>query len=507
MSKKETSGTVHIKAPFPWFGGKRRVAPLVWQRFGDVKNYVEPFMGSCAVLLGRPHYPFVENRIETINDLDCYLANIWRCIKYDPDQTAEYADNWVCEADLHARHRWCYDNHEFRHRMRTEPEYYDCKVGGYWLFGISSWIGDNWCRVKGAGMTGVTPHLSDAGNGINRALPPADHLEQKIPHLLSSGQGINRALPPCEGGKGLIPTDIKEAEDYVGCVPHLTNSGKGINRALPPADHLDQTIPHLLDSGKGINRALPPCEDDGIRAREQDSVPNLGDSGQGINRALPPADHLKQQLPHLTSGGQGINQSLPPANLQQQLPNLAHNNGMGCNRTQDISPTRCRTKEERLADLKQYMRKLQDRLRFVRVCNGDWMRVCSPTVTYRHGLTGLFLDPPYSLEKNRQANVYGELSKQGNLNADLTKFLLENQNIDGLRVAICGLEGEYDLPKKYWDCVEWMGNSGYADKTVNKNREKERIWFNKQCIDPNKRPVGRPRKDKDERSLFKPEDY
>ena len=398
---KASSGTVHIKAPFPWFGGKRRVAPLVWQRFGDVKNFVEPFMGSCAVLLGRPHYPFVENRIETINDLDCYLANIWRCIKYDPDQTAEYADNWVCEADLHARHRWCYDNHEFRHRMRTEPEYYDCKVGGYWLFGISSWIGDNWCRVKGAGKTGVTPHLTSGGQGIHKALPPADHLEQKVPHLLSSGQGINRALPP--------------------------------------------------------------CEDDGIRAREQDSVPNLGDSGQGINRALPP-------------------------NLQQQLPNLAHNNGIGCNRTQDISPTRCRTKDERLADLKQYMRKLQDRLRFVRVCNGDWKRVCTPTVTHRHGLTGLFLDPPYSIEKNKQTSVYGSMSKQHNLNDDMTEFLLENQNIDGFRIAICGLEGEYDLPNKYWECVEWMGNSGYADKTKNKNREKERIWFNKQCLGSNKQP-------------------
>ena len=43
-----------IKAPFPWFGGKSRVAPLVWERFGDVRNYVEPFMGSLAVLLGRP---------------------------------------------------------------------------------------------------------------------------------------------------------------------------------------------------------------------------------------------------------------------------------------------------------------------------------------------------------------------------------------------------------------------------------------------------------------------
>ena len=41
-----------LRAPFPWFGGKSRVAPLVWDRFGDVPNYVEPFFGSGAVLLG-----------------------------------------------------------------------------------------------------------------------------------------------------------------------------------------------------------------------------------------------------------------------------------------------------------------------------------------------------------------------------------------------------------------------------------------------------------------------
>lgn len=66
-----------LQAPFPWFGGKRKVAGLVWRRFGDVTNYVEPFFGSGAVLLGRP----AEHRrqVETVNDLDGYVANFWRC--------------------------------------------------------------------------------------------------------------------------------------------------------------------------------------------------------------------------------------------------------------------------------------------------------------------------------------------------------------------------------------------------------------------------------------------
>lgn len=50
-----------LKAPFPWFGGKRRVADVVWRAFGDVPNYVEPFAGSLAVLLGRPHDAKIES--------------------------------------------------------------------------------------------------------------------------------------------------------------------------------------------------------------------------------------------------------------------------------------------------------------------------------------------------------------------------------------------------------------------------------------------------------------
>ena len=37
-----------LKAPFPFFGGKSRVADNVWSRFGNVPNYVEPFAGSLV---------------------------------------------------------------------------------------------------------------------------------------------------------------------------------------------------------------------------------------------------------------------------------------------------------------------------------------------------------------------------------------------------------------------------------------------------------------------------
>jgi len=37
-------------APFPYFGGKRKIASVVWEYLGDPKTYIEPFFGSGAVL-------------------------------------------------------------------------------------------------------------------------------------------------------------------------------------------------------------------------------------------------------------------------------------------------------------------------------------------------------------------------------------------------------------------------------------------------------------------------
>ena len=62
-----------MKAPFPWFGGKSKAAPLIWSRLGaDCGNYIEPFFGSGAVWHGRPA---AFRGWATVNDLDGNLAN------------------------------------------------------------------------------------------------------------------------------------------------------------------------------------------------------------------------------------------------------------------------------------------------------------------------------------------------------------------------------------------------------------------------------------------------
>jgi hypothetical protein len=90
-----------LTAPFPYFGGKRRAAQLVWDALGDPGGYVEPFCGSAAVLLARPR--FTGRRVETLNDADGWLVNTWRAIQHAPDQVATHAHGPVTEIDYHAR--------------------------------------------------------------------------------------------------------------------------------------------------------------------------------------------------------------------------------------------------------------------------------------------------------------------------------------------------------------------------------------------------------------------
>ena len=93
-----------LAAPFPYFGGKRRAAPRIWQALGDPSGYVEPFAGSAAVLLARP--AFCGRRVETINDADGWLVNAWRAIQLSPADVAAHAWGPVCEIDYHARLAW-----------------------------------------------------------------------------------------------------------------------------------------------------------------------------------------------------------------------------------------------------------------------------------------------------------------------------------------------------------------------------------------------------------------
>ena len=133
-----------LKQPFPYFGGKSRAAPDVWRRFGDIKNYVEPFFGGGGVLLNRP--TVTPNQIETVNDIDCLLVNFWRAAKLHPRKLAAVADYPISELDLHARHAWLFEQTDaIATKMIAEPAWCDPQVAAWWVWGISQWSGSGWC--------------------------------------------------------------------------------------------------------------------------------------------------------------------------------------------------------------------------------------------------------------------------------------------------------------------------------------------------------------------------
>ena len=322
--------SIGYKPPFVWFGGKSAVASVVWKALGDVKNYVEPFFGSGAVLFLRPDGP---GAIETVNDADGFVANFWRSLQRDPDAVAEHADNPVNEADLHARHLWLLgERTRITERLMGDPDFFDAKAAGWWCWGLNCWIGSGWCSGSG-------PWVSENGAMV----------------LRNSGQGVNRKRP------------------------HLGNSGQGVNRQRP----------HLGDSGKGDRRAW----------------------------------------------------------------------------------------------LHEYLGSFADRLARVRVCCGDWSRVCGPSVTFKHGPTGVFLDPPYADTAGRTANLYAvDCQKVAH---DVREWAIEHGKNPLMRIVLAGYDGEHDMPSD-WRVHEWQATGGYAlsageDGVGRENARRERLWMSPAC--------------------------
>jgi len=203
------------KTPWPWFGGKSDAAPLVWSALGDVSHYVEPFAGSLAVLMRRPHPCNRTYYSETVNDLDGLLCNAWRSMVHSPDAMARAASWPVCEADLMARHLALLDWRGSRslERLMADPEWHDPKMAGWWAWGQSCWIGSGWCSGRGAWIVGEDgrihkqprqakrapgvdrkrPHIGDDGIGVNRPQARAPGVDRKRPHIGDNGQGVNHA--------------------------------------------------------------------------------------------------------------------------------------------------------------------------------------------------------------------------------------------------------------------------------------------------------------------------
>ena len=87
---------MRLVPPFPYFGGKMRIAEQIIAQFPEHDRYCEPFAGSLAVLLAKP-----PESVEIVNDLDSRLVNFWRTLRERGDELWE-----ACSYTPHSREEY-----------------------------------------------------------------------------------------------------------------------------------------------------------------------------------------------------------------------------------------------------------------------------------------------------------------------------------------------------------------------------------------------------------------
>lgn len=78
-----------MKAIFKYPGSKWSISSWIIGFFPEHHSYLEPFAGSLAVLMNKPR-----SNIETVNDLDENVVNLFEWIRKDPEQLA-HAIYWT----------------------------------------------------------------------------------------------------------------------------------------------------------------------------------------------------------------------------------------------------------------------------------------------------------------------------------------------------------------------------------------------------------------------------
>ena len=447
------------KCPWPYFGGKSGAAPAIWEALGDVDHYVEPFCGSLATLLLRPHEANRTYHSETVNDADGLLVNAWRSIQWSPDATAEAASWPVAEADVHARHlailRW--QRERDLERLMGDPKWHDPEIAGWWIWGACCWIGSGWASGRG-------PWVVSADGRMVRREGKGEGTWKQLPHLSDNGRGVNHA--------GAREPGVKRQ------LPHLGSNGQGVIHAGTREPGVSRQLPHLGDDGRGVNR--PQAREPGVKRQR----PHLGDDGQGVNRPQAREPGVKRQLPHLGSNGQGVNHAgaREPGVI---LPDAA-----------DFHPVT-------MPDVRRWFAFLSARLRHVRILNGDWKRAvtggASKPITVRmgDGHAGIFLDPPYRATGTRDADLYTN-DDGDDISAEVRAWCEKHGDDPKLRIVLAGFagEGHEALTARGWREVEWF-KAGFlkggmaqtatradGDDAPAHQQHLERLWFSPACIAP-----------------------
>jgi DNA adenine methylase len=149
--------------PFPYFGGKHRIAQQIVGHFPDHDRYCEPFAGSLAVLLAKP-----PEAIEVVNDLDSRLVRFWRTLRERGDELIR-----ACELTPHSREE--YENA----KKGPDPDDPVEDARQLWLLYCQSISG----AFEGAGWRAPGPTRKSAGQHFSRFAGRLNGLPERLAHV------------------------------------------------------------------------------------------------------------------------------------------------------------------------------------------------------------------------------------------------------------------------------------------------------------------------------------
>ncbi|HZI06726.1 MAG TPA: hypothetical protein VEZ71_22055, partial [Archangium sp.] len=380
---------------------------------------------------------------------DCYLANFWRAVQASPDEVAYWADSPVNEADLHATHRWLINGEDALARMH--------KASAAALQALATGDVARAQEVLRAGQL--------EGRPLGAALRERLHKDESYFDAEVAGRwvwGISQWI-----GSGWCAQPAWEEQEAVGAEktcgihtaeyekrPALDKPGRGVHQLAARGGSLANAV--NWEGRTNAGRAPRGVNARHVRDATQDERLRLLQSSPGLERR-----------PHLSSSN-GVHTAASSTWLQ--MPAISGSRG-ATGRGVTASGSR--------GSILEWMQALSARLRYVRVCCGDWKRVLTPSVTEAIGTTAVFLDPPYSAAAGRDPSIYAE--EDLDVAHAVREWALANGGNRKLRIALCGYEGEHDMPAT-WRCVAWKAPGGYAASAGNTaNAQRERIWFSPHC--------------------------
>lgn len=139
--KKRSEFLSKIKRPIPYYGSKEKIAPVILdiiKKDGWTNQYIEPFVGSNSILL-QDNFDGIKC---IINDFDGKITNLWRSLRYKPEETASYIQgvcNTINLTGLDLAVQRSYD--ALLDRLHADIEYCDPKLAAYFIDLCCSWIG------------------------------------------------------------------------------------------------------------------------------------------------------------------------------------------------------------------------------------------------------------------------------------------------------------------------------------------------------------------------------